>query len=82
MEHRVFSRPCVARTAGLSVRILEDLSLDEQGLETWDRLEQKRFGWALGERLDGKSNLEGFSTRTGWEVVEEIAEANLVKGME
>ena len=81
MEHKVFSRPCVVRAVGLSVRILEDLSLDEQRLETWDRLEQKRFGWNLSERLDAKPNLERLSTRTGWEVVEEIAEANLVQGM-
>lgn len=81
MEHRVLLRLCAVRAAGLPVRVLEDLSLGEQRLETWDELEQETFGWTLRERLDAKPNLEGFSTRTVWEVVEEIAETNLVEVM-
>jgi hypothetical protein len=81
MEHKVFIRPCAVRVAGFSVSTLEDLFLDEQCLETRDEREQEGLGWTFSERQDAEPNLEGFSTRTGWEVVEEIAEANLVRGM-
>ncbi len=81
MEHRVFLRPCAVRAAGFPVRALEDLSLGEHRLVTWDQLEQETFGWTLAEQLDAEPNLEGFSTRTVWEVVEAIAETNLVEVM-
>jgi hypothetical protein len=81
MQHRVWLRPCAIRAAGFPVRALEDVSLGEQRLETWDELEQEAFGWTCAERLDAKRNLEGFSTRTVWEVVEAIVETNSVEVM-
>jgi hypothetical protein len=82
MEHRVLLRPCaVLRAASFSVGALENLSLDDQPRETWDELEQETFGWTLAEGLDTEPNLRGFSTRTVWEVVEEIAEISLVEVM-
>jgi hypothetical protein len=81
MEHRVFFRACAVRAAGFPVRALEDLPLGEQRLETWDELEQETFGWTRAERLDANPNLERFSTRTVWEVVEAIAETNLAEVM-
>jgi hypothetical protein len=79
--HRVLLKPCAVRAAGFPVCALEDLSLGEQGLETWDELAQETFGWTLPKRLDAEPNLEGVSTRTVWEVAEEIAETNLVEVM-
>jgi hypothetical protein len=81
MEHRAFLKACAVRAAGFPFRALEDLSLGEQRLGTWHELEQGTFGWTLAKRLDAEANLEGFSTRAVWEVVEEIAEANLIEVM-
>jgi hypothetical protein len=78
MEHRVWLRLCVVRTADFPVRALENVSLGEQVLETRDELDRKTFGWNLGERLDAEPNLEGFPTRKVSEVMEEIAEVKLV----
>jgi hypothetical protein len=79
MEHRVWLKLSAVRNAGFPTRALEDVSPGEQGLETRDELDRKTFGWTLGERLDAKPNLEGLSTPTSWEVVDEIAETKLVE---
>ncbi len=81
MEHSGLLRPCAVRAAGFPVRALGGLSLGEERLETWREFEQETFRWTLAERLDAKLNLEGFSTRTVWEVVEAIAETNSVEVM-
>ena len=74
-------RACAVRAAGFPVRALEDLSLGEESLGTWDELEQGRFGWTLAKRLDAETNLEWFRTRTVWEVVEESTETHFVEVM-
>jgi hypothetical protein len=79
MAHRVLLGPSAVCGAGFALRALEDLSLGEHRLVTWDELEQETFAWTLAEQLDAEPNLEGCSTPTVWEVVEAIAETNSVE---
>ncbi len=81
MAHRVLVGPSAVRGAGFPVRALEDLSLDEQRLETSDELEQGTFGWILAERLEKEPSRERLSTWTVWDLVAEIAETDLVEAM-
>jgi hypothetical protein len=79
MLHRAFLRACVVQAAGFPARATEDLSLGEQRLGTLD--ERGTLGWTFAKRLDAEPNLEGFFTRTMWEVVEENTEIAFVEVM-
>jgi hypothetical protein len=81
MEHKVFIRPCAVRVAGFSVSTLEDLSLDEQRLETRDEREQGRVRMDTRRATGRGAKPGGILHADGAEIVEEIAEANLVRGM-
>jgi hypothetical protein len=76
MTHRVIYRPGAIRVAGLVYRAFEGLSLGEWFLERVDSL--KTFERTLAERSEAEPNLDGFSAPRVDDVVEQIAETDLV----